>query len=213
MFLLSALRATFDAHRENANDRTLTDLDCFQEILCQRVSPSAQKVLRQAATIWIRCYGLVTRFQEEVAARGSSEEADIERIMLDASIAFEYENNKTDRDWSLRTGGLGRINDHFFFLEAYFQGTNGVQFAALCERWAPLIVTKDAQGVLSAEEKAETFRAYFLPFGSFFVAFCHALQQSENELTAMDAFWLGLIDTLSHPFARSDQRAPVEARI
>ena len=29
---------------------------------------------------------------------------------------------------------------------------------------------------------------------SFFVALCHALQEGENELTATDAFWLGLID-------------------
>jgi hypothetical protein len=43
----------------------------------------------------------------------------------------------------------------------------------------------------------DVFRDYFLPFSSFFVALCHALQQSENKLTAIDAFWLGLIDTLT----------------
>jgi hypothetical protein len=29
---------------------------------------------------------------------------------------------------------------------------------------------------------------------SFFVALCHALQEGENELTAIDAYWLGLVD-------------------
>ena len=32
------------------------------------------------------------------------------------------------------------------------------------------------------------------PMWSFFVALCHALQEGENELTARDAYWLGLAD-------------------
>ncbi len=32
------------------------------------------------------------------------------------------------------------------------------------------------------------------PMWSFFVALCHALQEGENELTARDAYWLGLVD-------------------
>jgi len=29
---------------------------------------------------------------------------------------------------------------------------------------------------------------------AFFIALCHALQEGENELTAIDAYWLGLVD-------------------
>ena len=32
------------------------------------------------------------------------------------------------------------------------------------------------------------------PMLSFFIALCHALQEGENELTATDAYWLGLVD-------------------
>jgi hypothetical protein len=32
------------------------------------------------------------------------------------------------------------------------------------------------------------------PLWSFFMALCHALQEDENELTAVDAYWLGLVD-------------------
>jgi ATP-dependent protease ClpP protease subunit len=204
MFLLSALRATFQAHRAGASDRTLSDLDCFQEISCRKAPPAAQKVFRQAATIWDRYHGLVTRFEEQAAiARLSNETAEIEKIMLDRSIAFEYENRKTDPEWSLRAGGLNRISEHFFFLDEYFQGTNGAWFATLSERWAPLMIAEDDQEILPAEEKARKFRDYFLPFWSFFIALCHALQRAENELTAMDAFWLGLIDSV-----RADLTAP-----
>ncbi len=201
MFLLFALRATFEAHRANATDRTLTELDCFQEILCRKAPPAAQNVLRQAATIWLRYHSLVIDFEERAAiARLFGETAEIEKIILDRSIAFEVENNKTDPEWSLRSMGLRNITEHFFFLDEYFQGTNGARFATLCERWAPRIIAEADQDTLSAEEKAEKFREYFLPFWSFFIALCRALQGAEHELTAMDAFWLGLIDTVRADF-------------
>jgi hypothetical protein len=43
-------------------------------------------------------------------------------------------------------------------------------------------------------KKAGKVQPLFFPLWSFFVSFCHALQQGENELTATDAYWLGLID-------------------
>ena len=32
------------------------------------------------------------------------------------------------------------------------------------------------------------------PIWLFFVALCHVIQEGENELTPVDAYWLGLID-------------------
>jgi hypothetical protein len=46
------------------------------------------------------------------------------------------------------------------------------------------------------EKKIDAVRPHFQPLWSFFVALCHALQEGENELTATDAFWLGLIDEI-----------------
>jgi ATP-dependent protease ClpP protease subunit len=201
LFLISAFGPEVEAHRTNANDRTLTDLECFQAVLFQKVSPTAQKVLIRASFHWNRRCGLIAHFEEELAkARLSSETADVERIMLDTATAFEYETNGTDREWSLRKRGLSNINEHFFFLDAHFRETNGVQFATLSGRWAHRILAKDDLDALSAEEKAEKFRAFFLPFWSFFVAIRRALHQAENELTAMDALFLGLIDTVQASF-------------
>ena len=200
LFLISALRPEFEPHRASRNDETLTDLECFQAVLFEKVSPAAQAVLIRAAFNWNIRSGLVTHFEEEVRkVRLSGEPADIERLMLDSSVAFEYETRGTDREWSLRKRGLGKINEHFFFLDAYFRETNGIQFRALSEQWASPNLTED-QDVLSAEEKAAKFRAFFLPFWSFFVAIRRTLHQAENALTATDALFFGLIDTVRAGF-------------
>jgi hypothetical protein len=44
------------------------------------------------------------------------------------------------------------------------------------------------------EKKLDKLRPHFQPAWSFLVALCHALQEGENELSALDAFWLGLLD-------------------
>jgi ATP-dependent protease ClpP protease subunit len=195
IFLVVALRAKFEEHRANANGRTLADVDCFYEMLCQRVSMNAQMVLSKAATFWNAHHNLVTLFEEEVAkAKLSSETVDIEKIMFDASIAFEYESKKADREWSLRTGGLSRINNYFYFLAS--QDPNGDRFATFNERWASLVAADDDQDDLPAEKQAEKFRATFLPFWTFFLSLSHALQETDYELTALDGFLLGLVDTV-----------------
>jgi hypothetical protein len=51
-----------------------------------------------------------------------------------------------------------------------------------------------------ADEKAQEARILekvqpiLQPVWSFFVALCHALQEGENELTAIDAYWMGLVN-------------------
>jgi hypothetical protein len=60
---------------------------------------------------------------------------------------------------------------------------------AFCDqRWAPVFLPKD--------EQEEKFRAHFLPFWSFFMAMCRAVEIGDNELLARDGFFLGLIDVL-----------------
>jgi hypothetical protein len=137
-----------------------SDLEIFQELLRQRLSPNAQNVLRNAATIWGNRRGVVTRFEKEFArVRPCSESVEVGNLMLNLCVESQFENRTTE--WGLRNGGLSRIVDHFVFLDACF---HDVQFTALCERWAPILLAKDQQEVRSAEEREEKFRSYFLPF-------------------------------------------------
>lgn len=88
----------------------------------------------------------------------------------------------------LESSEIERVVDHFIFLDAYFQGAHGVQFGKICQRWAPVFLPKD--------EHEEKFRAHFLPFWSFFMAMCRAVEIGDHELLARDGFFLGLIDVL-----------------
>jgi ATP-dependent protease ClpP protease subunit len=177
-FLVSALRSTFDQVRADANNPSLSDLKCFQELLRSRLSPSGQQVLKLAAGNCGAYRGLLNCFQSRMRkVRGNRD--DSEKAMLNASVAFEFGSRGKRWTWGLSNGGLRRINSCYFFLDELFGHSNGDELSSLCRR--------------RRTNNREQDDFHFLPF---FLAVGGALQERENELTPLDAFWLGLIDTV-----------------
>ena len=179
LFIVSAERELFAQHRADRGDPTLTDVECFQAILRWKLSPAARKVLELALPLWNSYHGLMLHFQKRLRRGRTVTKAHLQKLMLHASIAFEYESHTGGPVWD---GGLSRISDHFFFLNAYFD------VARLCE-W---VAARAEPQTADADPEAD----YFLQFRVFFLALCRALQEGENHITAMDAVWFGLIDTL-----------------
>ena len=62
-----------------------------------------------------RSEGLTNQFLAETRAGRPSKKAEVERLMLNASIAFEYQRPNR----LLSAGGLSRINEHFFLLREF----------------------------------------------------------------------------------------------
>jgi len=181
LFILAALRPTFEQHRAEANDPTISDLRCFQAILCGKLSPAGQKVLELAVPLCDSHHGLLHEFEKRLRRRRGRTVTDthLRRLMLHASTAFEYESNKGEPSWD---GGLSRICDGFYFLNAYFD------VGTLCD-W---VAAQAEPQTASTDVEAD----YVLQFRVFFLALCRALQEGENLLTPVDCVWLGLIDTV-----------------
>jgi hypothetical protein len=59
---------------------------------------------------------------------------------------------------------------------------------------------KEIEALLNEKERADKFvevvGPILEPISAFFVALCHTLQEGENELTARDAYWLGIVDEI-----------------
>lgn len=179
LFVASAHRSRFAQHREDTRAPTLTDLECFQAILHEKLSPAAQRVVKLAIPVWESHNGLLRGFDERLRRGSPVTKAELRKLMRDASIAFEDERHKDNPPWD---AGLSRINDHFYFLNEYFD------LDRFCEWVAGRAESQTADTDVDAD--------YFLQFRVFFHALCRALQEGENFITATDAMWLGLIDTV-----------------
>jgi hypothetical protein len=92
--------------------------------------------------------------------------------------------------------------DDFFLLNEYVTTYSSDRLQRWCTsfgKWT--LPTKEAEeidAIADEKERSEKLvakvRPILQPIWSFFVALCHALQEGENELTAVDAYWLGLVD-------------------
>lgn len=177
LFVVSAYRSLFPEHRADKGNPDLTDLECFQAILREKLSPAGQTIVDLAIPLWHDYNGLFVQFRKRLRRGRAVTRAYLQKLMLNASVAFEYENHKDEVAWD---GGLGRISEHFYFLNAYFDVDQ------LCD-W------------IAGREEIETPDAEptdLLQFRLFFVALCRALQEGENQILPMDAVFLGLLDTV-----------------
>ncbi len=189
-FILSALRAEFQEYRAEVNDSSLSELQCFQSVLLRKLSPDAQRVLEKAFARWDDYNGLLRHFRKRITRDRGPNKADLQDVMLSASIALERQRKTRNPTSHLRSGGLGRIRDHFYFLDAYFRNVHDV------ELWTPGASAKAAEDAAAPLAEPREAASYFLPFRTFAFALCRALQDGDNRLTAMDALYLGLIDTV-----------------
>jgi ATP-dependent protease ClpP protease subunit len=179
MRIVSALRSDFADYRLQVGNPNLSDLECFQGALRSRLSPAGQRVIRRARAMQTRSEALLHCYRKERDASSPRGKVDLEKLMLNASVAFECRH----RNRLLSAGGLSRINGNFFFLREFVGDEQGARIGDFCD--------------VPAEQTRETFCDYSLPFWSFLIAVYRALGQGENTLTATDAMWLGLVDTVA----------------
>jgi hypothetical protein len=197
-FLLS--KSQFDAVRAK-NHQRLSDTDCFLSLITESLSPPAKKLFETAKGRQGKYNSLLNIAKKARKPRGRRRLAAIEAEQIKALVDFEVADNKKNKDWTFQNGGLIRLNEDFFLLNEHLAGSKSDRVNKLCTQWGRFALSKTDQDDIDqtaepskSEKLVQKVRPLLEPLWAFFVALCHALQEGENNLTATDAFWLGLID-------------------
>ena len=196
-------RAEFDELRETKGSPNLSELDCFIEYIEGKLSQGAKKLWTKAKNRHERYRALfasVTQSREKLSAIETplAFEAEIIKSIVD----FEVNSNDPGDFRSFRFRGMRRLVDDFFLVNEYLTSTTSQRLAKWCTSFGKLILTEEQETEIEAisddeqrEKRLNEIGAPILqPILSFFGALCHALQEGENEFTATDAYWLGLVD-------------------
>lgn len=200
MFRFISMKDQYPGVRDSQNN-PMTDLECFLELVSNLLSSGAKNVLKHARERYGRYDALLNSvLKKSNRVKGADRIAVKEAVRIKAIVDFEVRNNKAP-DWSFEGGGIYRLTDDFFLLNEYLQSSQSKRFRQLCVKWSQFLLSNDDQTEIAAtaddekeQKTVEKVRPLLQPVWSFFVALCHALQEGENEITATDAFWLGLID-------------------
>lgn len=198
MFRFLKMKSEFDTIRRKKPEEQMSDVECFQAIVSDNLSDRAKKLFETARNRQ-GSYDALLNIAEKATKYTSTAKTEASRIK--AMVDFEVKSNKKDKNWTFQGGGLARLNEDFFLLNEHLAGSEGDRFEHLCSFWGKLALsTSDREEIDKIPEESrperllQKVRQELEPVWSFFIALCHTLQEGENELTATDAFYLGLID-------------------
>jgi hypothetical protein len=177
-------------------------MDCFLQLISSKLSSGAKKAFERSVARYERYVSLLEFVSKKVARSSSRSSAKTEGDRLKAIIDFEVSKNRKDPDWTFKDGGIARVADDFFTLNEYLDTHVSHRLVSFCQRYGRFFLSAEAMEDINLvddeneriERLMDSVRPILQPLWSFFVAFCHAIQEGENELTATDAYWLGLVD-------------------
>lgn len=219
MLRFVSLRPEYPAIRESAMTRSANnqaniefdDLACFVVALAGRVSERTTELLGMANKRFRRYNQLLSYVLEHAALweqdAGTRRLAETEAEILRTILAFELGANGEDSGWTLREKGLFHLQDDFRLLMSSLSPQKSEPLGRLCELWAPYVLSEAEQAAIAKlkievqqSERIKLAMNTINPAWFFLVALCHCLQEGENELTATDAYWIGIVDEVyGHP--------------
>ncbi len=193
----------FDKLRAELSDPNMIELQCFFEFIRRQLSDDAKKIWAKAQKRYLRYHDLITTvIQKSGAVNPEDGLAGVQASMIKAIVELEVEANKENPEWTFSRGGINQVVTDFFLLEEFLGNSNSDRLKEWCTSFGKMTLSAqqraEVDSITNESEKLskieELARAILQPIWIFFVGLCHALQEGENELTAMDAFWMGLVD-------------------
>jgi ATP-dependent protease ClpP protease subunit len=201
MFLFLCERSGFPKVRERLGMPNLPDVDTFGAVLRDKLSPSLRRLPARALEDFREARALTSfifkrlKFQNRDWGR-------VEVDMFRDILNYELRRNK-GRNWTLTGGGLAKAVSDFLMVNDFTFGRQRQYMRKFVERRWRLFVSEIEQRELEANFSAmENGQEALLkhleqrmePLWHFVYSLCKRLQESENTLTAFDAYWLGIVD-------------------
>jgi ATP-dependent protease ClpP protease subunit len=198
------MRPEFAGFRQAHPQKTLSDFDCFLGLLSDKLSSNAKKVLKKAQERYARYAPLLKKLTTKAEKQEGPElPATVEADRIRAIIDFELSANKSDVKWTFKDGGgLSRLVEDFYLIAEYIETQQSERLKHWCLNLGRMSLSKEDKEELETipdektrnEKLIEKVQPPTQPVLTFFIALCHALQEEDNELTATDAYWFGLVD-------------------
>lgn len=198
-FLFLCEKGKFERYKESLQLTNAPEIEVFSRVLQSKISPRFWPISTQALADYKEATELAksvfTRLNNPAARKWGEVEVDILRFILD----YELERNKNPL-WTLTDSGLSKVVSDFLILNDFaFGDQRSFLLNFVRARWR-MFVTEPERAALEERfkgkpEDLEThMEGVISPLWHFVFAICKRLQQSENRLTATDAYWLGIID-------------------
>jgi ATP-dependent protease ClpP protease subunit len=201
-FRFYSVRDEFASLREKNGNPNLSDYECFVQVIEEKLSPDAKKIFGKAVKRAERYKALISSVAGGSGWNEAESPLQVQAVIIKAIVDFEVGGADGTETPDFRIGGMRRLADDFYLLNEYLTGNTNQKLDAWCTTLGRMFLSPEQQaeidGIANEADRlkrlVEINKPILQPMLSFFIALCHALQEGENELTATDAYWLGLVD-------------------
>jgi ATP-dependent protease ClpP protease subunit len=202
MFRFFDAKNRFDTVRKGVARKGTSAARYYEEVVYDSLSERARTLFEAAKRRhgrYQKLLGAATR----AMARPRKTTAETEASIIRAIVDFEVKSHKNDPDWTFAADGLATLSEDFLLLGERLSALETGYFDQRCIDAAELLLDPSEMSRIArapADQRDQItlqhVRPILEPVWSFFAALCHALQEGEHELTAKDAFHLGLVDEI-----------------
>lgn len=118
-------------------------------------------------------------------------------------LVLDYELKHQPKEWNLSQGGLDHVRRDFLQLADYLGGAYRGDYSQLASSFSTLLLTPEETQESATIDEADNKRAAWIEarvqprlssLWYFVVSLCRLLYEGENPLSAVDAYWVGLVD-------------------
>lgn len=202
-FHYARLKNDFGSIKDSARVPNLSDIECFARRLRDHLSDSGDRIVDKAIERWRS----LSRLSDEVFSKVSSGRngLDFEAELLKALIDYEVARNK-DANPNLGGHWVFQIVSDYLLLRDYDLGDHVKLVRTIGERFRDTFFeegdlekleeipqNKESQGEAERLVLAR-MQQVIKPFCFFAASIWQGLQEHENALSPIDAYWLGAVD-------------------
>ena len=175
----------------------------FGDAVSTRVGAAARKLLRQSCKRVGDASALNINIIPKVKFSKIQNPKKDDPKVLRTVLKHEIENAK-GKDWSLDEAGMTRLVDDYFLLRGFHMAQSDQQYFQAIEIYGPDFLTEDEakqfQTLKSTDQRKslqflfQKTSPYISHLWFYTVTLSHNLFMGENQISAWDAYWLGLVD-------------------
>lgn len=194
-------KSSFGDNRKVEGREGAADIDCFVEVLKNKVAPHLGRLLDRAYNQSRASESLDAFVSKKVQdASAPARFAEFEINLLKGILDFELESNP-GQGWSFLQSGMEQLEEKFRLLIDRYLAHHQDAVINQCLRWSEYFLEEEEQKVFesfpdeeSVKKLIEKISEHVRPIWFLLVSIGRLLQKGEYELSAEDAYWFGIVD-------------------
>jgi ATP-dependent protease ClpP protease subunit len=206
MFRLVQIKPQLIKKQKNGELKSEDLIQHFTDAISFKVGGTAKRLIQKCSTRVSAAASLSESIIQKIKFSKNANPKKDDPKVLRSVLKHEIENSKS-ADWMLDESGMQRLVEDYFLLRGFHQAQSHEMYFQAIQIYGPEFLNETDRAYFNKTKSEDDKKAMVFLFGKtspfiahlwfYTVTLSHNLYVGENQISARDAYWLGLIDEIS----------------